>query len=334
MATTKVAAKKSTSSRTKTAAKKTTAKKPVVVAKSAPAKAVKPEPVAKLTVSAKTSLFPANLANIILAELVGTFILAMVTLTAFGVMPFMAVNAGVLSSWLVDPLFIGLTLTLLMLGIGAVSGAHVNPAVTFGFWTMRRLKTVMVPVYWLSQFLGALLAVGVANVMTGGQFAIGLGSFAQLNVPLMFMELIGTAILMFGIAGVLGRKDVSNGSQAFGYGIALTVALVAGTSMLLLIQKADYKKYTDSASSASSSSQSAPVAGRSLSIDGPVLNPAVALAAREDPSVKDRLAQQTTDTSKTEPSRFGLEVILGSLIGAAVGGNLYLLLSFRPKNEA
>lgn len=225
MATKKATGKKSTSSRN-TAAKKTTTKSKAksVAAKTTvekPAKAVKAEAITKF--SASESPFPTNLANIILAELLGTFILTLVAMTAFSVSPFMTSMSGVLGSWLVDPLFIGLVLMIIVMGVGAISGAHINPAVTFGFWAMRRTKTIMVPIYWISQFLGALLAVGVANVMTNGQFAISLANFGSFNVPLFFIELIGAAIFMFGIAGVASRKDLSAGAKSFGIGLSLTI---------------------------------------------------------------------------------------------------------------
>lgn len=324
MATKKASAKKSTSSRA-TAAKKTTTTK-----KAASVSAAKTTP--SVVKKAEKSLFPVNLPNIILAELLGTFLLTLVAMTAFGVSPFAASTAGVLGSWLVDPLFIGLTLMLLVMGLGAISGAHVNPAVTFGFWAMRRIKTVMVPVYWLSQILGALLAIGVMNVMTNGSFTISLASFSQFNIPLFFIELVGAAILMFGIAGVASRSDISNGSKALGVGMSLAIALVAGASMLVLVQKADYKRYTDASSN--STSTSVLKTERPLVVNGAVLNPAVALAVREDSSIVQRIEGSTTTDTKTEPSRFGLEVILGSLVGAALGGNLYLLVAYRPKNEA
>lgn len=328
MATKKASAKKSTSSRT-TAAKKTTVKKPVTTTSVAANTSKK---VTALPIKAEKAPFPKNLPNIVLSELLGTFILTIVAMTAFAVSPFAASTAGVVGSWLIDPLFIGLTLMLLVMGLGAVSGAHINPAVTFGFWTMRRIKTIMVPVYWLSQFLGALLAVGTMNVMTNGKFIISLASFTQFNIPLLFIELIGAAILMFGIAAVANRNDISNGSKAFGVGMSLAIGLIAGTSMLFLVQKADYQKYSEAASSVTSASTLK--VERPLSINSPVLNPAVALAVREDSSIVTRIENSTADTTKREPSRFGLEVIVGSLIGAALGGNMYLLVAYRPKNEA
>lgn len=329
MATKKATASKSTSSRASSTAKKTTASKKTTTSEAA--KVSSPKIVQK-------SVFPANIANIILAELVGTFILTIVAITAFAVSPFAASMSGVLGAWLVDPLFIGLTLMLLVMGIGAVSGAHVNPAVTFGFWSMRRIKTVMVPVYWASQFLGVLLAIGVASIITNGQFAVNAASFSQLNWSLLFVELIGTAVFMFGIAGVASREDLKSGAKAVGVGMALTIGLIAGISLLTVAQKADYKKYSDDATAAQSAQTDAanaatPTLSRTLSVDGPVLNPAVALAIHEDSSIANRITQSTS-TDKKEPTRFGLETILGGLIGAALGGNLFLLVAYRQKNES
>lgn len=340
MATKKASAKKSTSGRTTVAATKTTAKKPA--ATKAAAKVVKPARVAELKVVKKEQLFPLNLPNIILAELVGTFVLTMVALTAFAVSPYVAAQAKVLSNWVIDPLFIGLTLTVLVMGVGLVSGAHVNPAVTFGLWAARKLKTVMVPVYWASQFLGALLAVGIMNVMTHGHFSVSLGSFTQFSLPLFFIELIGAAIFLFGIMSVVSREDMSTGSKALGVGMSLTIALIAGVGMLSMVQGVDAKKYTESLKNASVTSmddiKKVP-AERSLYVTSPVLNPAVALVAGESAATVNTIASTAFSanvdlTKDSEPSRFGLEVIVGNLIGAALGANLYLLIAYRPKDEA
>lgn len=316
--------KKSTSSRA-TAAKKTTVKKTTTAVAAR---------VATVKTATKSALFPANLPNIILAELVGTFILTLVAFGAFAASPFMLANAGVFS-WLVDPLFVGLTLAVLVFAVGAVSGAHVNPAVTFGFWTMRRLKTVMVPVYWLSQFLGALLAVGVVNVMTSGQFAVNLNGFTSWNTQLFFIELLGMTLFMFGVAAVVSRAELSAGAKALGVGLSLTIGLVASVSMLTVVQKADYTRYSNQLKNVKSQEEADAVKkSRSWVANSAVLNPAVALAVKEDHTVENRISQATPDESVVQPSRFGTEVIFGTLLGAALGGNLYLLVAFRPKQEA
>jgi glycerol uptake facilitator-like aquaporin len=45
-----------------------------------------------------------------------------------------------------------------VLAFGGVSGAHVNPAITFGTWTARRIGTLRAISYIAAQLLGGLAA--------------------------------------------------------------------------------------------------------------------------------------------------------------------------------
>ena len=106
MATKKTVKKASTKAPAKKAAAKTSVEKEVVA--KAEVKITAP------TVSAKLDTkLPSNLINIVLAESIGTFILTLVALF----------SASVLA-----PLYVGLTLMVIVMTIGAISGAHVNPS--------------------------------------------------------------------------------------------------------------------------------------------------------------------------------------------------------------
>ena len=125
--------KKAASTKKKTTAKKTAASKTTVRTVSAEkVEAPKKETAAaKPTTTKRSSVkLPSNIINIIFAELIGTFVLTLVALTTFK-------DGGV------GALAVGFTLVMLVMSIGAVSGSHVNPAVTFGLWTMRKLKTIL-----------------------------------------------------------------------------------------------------------------------------------------------------------------------------------------------
>src|SRR5437762_1951846 len=52
----------------------------------------------------------------------------------------------------------GLVVLAMIYAVGDVSGAHLNPAVTVGFWFARRLEGRTVMPYVLSQCVGAVLA--------------------------------------------------------------------------------------------------------------------------------------------------------------------------------
>ena len=127
----------------KAAAAKSTPKKSTSVATKTTVKSVASTSTATSGKGIDTKL-PKNLVNIVIAEIVGTFVLTLVAL---------------FSAYMMAPFYVGLTLVIMVLAIGAISGAHINPAVTFGLWSMRKLKTILVPFYWAAQFIGAMAAV-------------------------------------------------------------------------------------------------------------------------------------------------------------------------------
>jgi len=55
----------------------------------------------------------------------------------------------------------GLIVLVIIQSLGHVSGAHINPAVTIGFWAAGRFPGRRVLPYVLAQLLGALLGSGV-----------------------------------------------------------------------------------------------------------------------------------------------------------------------------
>jgi aquaporin Z len=57
--------------------------------------------------------------------------------------------------------------------LGKVSGAHINPAVTFGFWLMRRMKARHALGYVASQLAGAL--IGAVPLLAWGPMGRGVG---------------------------------------------------------------------------------------------------------------------------------------------------------------
>ena len=170
--------------------KKATAKKPAAakaskttvrtVSASAPKKkapAVNTEPVVTVAKREKTTTLPKNIINVIFAELVGTFILTLVALTSF--------NDGSIGA-----IAIGFALSIIVMTVGAVSGAHVNPAVTLGLWSVRKLKPILLPFYWGSQFLGAMLAISSTTIIIKALDELGLKHerFAQLIFGILIVE--------------------------------------------------------------------------------------------------------------------------------------------------
>jgi len=87
------------------------------------------------------------------AEFVGTF-----TLIFIGVGSIVATTGLHEPSLIVVAMAHGLAIGVMVSAVGHISGAHFNPAITFGFLVTRRIKPALGLLYWLVQFAGAALA--------------------------------------------------------------------------------------------------------------------------------------------------------------------------------
>jgi aquaporin NIP len=138
------------------------------------------------------------------AEFVGTFCLVF---AGTGAIVINSVSGGTVSHVGIALTF-GLVVLAMIYALGEVSGAHLNPAVTLGFFAAKRLKVRWVLPYIGSQIAGALLASLVLWLMFPGHPTLGAtlpaGDVAQSFV----LETILTFILMFVILSVsTGAKE-------------------------------------------------------------------------------------------------------------------------------
>ncbi len=72
----------------------------------------------------------------------------------------------------------GLTVLTIAYGLGHISGAHLNPAVTIGLYVGGRLDPKEIFPYVLSQILGAILAATVLFFIVTGKSGSEIGTFA------------------------------------------------------------------------------------------------------------------------------------------------------------
>lgn len=119
----------------------------------------------------------------------------------------------------------GLVIMVMIYAVGHVSGAHFNPAVTFGFAVGRHFPWVMVPRYWAAQLTGGLAASLLLRSMFGDIARLGAtvpyGSTWQSFV----LETVLTFVLMFVITSV--ATDVRAVGQAAAIAIGGTIGLEA-----------------------------------------------------------------------------------------------------------
>jgi aquaporin Z len=160
------------------------------------------------------------------AEVIGTFILVFFGCGA-------AVIGGTAIGFTGISLAFGLAIVAAAYGLGAISGAHLNPAVSFGMVAAGRMSIRDAISYSIAQIIGAILAAGVLYLIasgstgwTGGLGANGYGTGYlgeySLTAALMF-EVVMTFLFVTVILGATG----SGSALGFaGLAIGLTLAAI------------------------------------------------------------------------------------------------------------
>jgi aquaporin Z len=140
----------------------------------------------------------------LMAELIGTFALVFAGTGAIvinDVRDDAITHVGV-------ALTFGLVVLAMIYAVGDVSGAHLNPAVTLGFFAARRFPARAIVPYILSQCVGALLASGLLHLLFPDHVTLGATIPFGAAIQSFALEIVLTAILMFVILSVsTGSKE-------------------------------------------------------------------------------------------------------------------------------
>lgn len=129
-----------------------------------------------------------------IAEFIGTFALSFIVLAAV---------SQVLPLPIALPVIAGLTLGLFVYTIGGVSGCHINPAVTIGLWSIKKINNKEAIGYILAQIFAAAVAIVLARLLGMATPEAAAASFVA---PLFFAEALGAFFFAFGIASVVYSK--------------------------------------------------------------------------------------------------------------------------------
>lgn len=100
----------------------------------------------------------------LVAEVLGTALL-LATVVGSGIMGERLAGGNDAIALLGNTLATGAILAVLITGLGPISGAHFNPAVTVAFLLRRELGGGKAAAYWAVQFLAALGGVALAHLM-------------------------------------------------------------------------------------------------------------------------------------------------------------------------
>ena len=244
--------------------------------------------------------------QVYLAEFIGTMILIIL---GDGVV------AGVLlknskaenSGWIVITFGWAMAVTIAVYCVGQFSGAHINPAVTIGLAATGQFEWLLVPGYIIAQFLGAFVGgviVWLAYLAHWGpteDAGLKLGVFCtapayRATGPNLITEIIGTAVLLFGVLGISANAGAIPGD--------LSSVIATGLNPLLV---------------------GLLVFGIGLSLGGPTgyaINPARDLGPRIAHAVLPIAGKGSNDWE------YSWIPVVGPIIGGILGAGLFVLLGF------
>ena len=170
--------------------------------------------------------------SIYLAEFLGTFFLILI---GGGVV------AGVVlkdsksfgSGWNTIVVSWGLAVTFAIYGVGSISGAHINPAVTLGFAFVGEFPWDKVPGYVVSQIAGAFCGATIVWIFYIPLWSktddpgAKLGSFAttpaiRSYIHNLISEIVGTAVLIFSLL-FIGTTNFTEGLNPLVVGALIMV---------------------------------------------------------------------------------------------------------------
>ncbi len=151
----------------------------------------------------------------LVAEAFGTFLLTAAVISSI---------EGTLG--IATPLTAALTLMVLVLLVGSVSGAHVNPAVTLGLFSIGKIKGREATYYILVQLLGGFVAcVLLHTFFLAGKAAPLAATPALYGIA---AELVGSFVFVFGVSTVVQRGfEELHAAVAVSFSLLLAITIAA-----------------------------------------------------------------------------------------------------------
>jgi glycerol uptake facilitator protein len=155
--------------------------------------------------------------EVYLAEFVGTLILVLLgdgVVAAVLLRQSKAENSG----WIVITFGWGMAVAMAVYSVGAISGAHINPAVTVGLASIGAHPWAQVPGYIIAQMLGAFTGAVLVWIAYSNHWretadpTLKLGVFSTIpqirNTAANFVtEVIATAMLVFGVVAIVANAQ-------------------------------------------------------------------------------------------------------------------------------
>lgn len=245
-----------------------------------------------------------------LAELLGTMILV---LLGDGVVANVLLqrSKGQNAGWIVVTTGWGIAVAVAVYAVGRISGAHLNPAVTIALATIGSFSWAQVPGYIAAQMIGAFAGAVLVWLAYLPHWRETPDPGAKLGVfctkpsirsagPNLITEIIGTAVLMFGILAIAANAQ----TLARPGDVDLSVVFSRGLQPLLV---------------------GVLVLGIGVSLGGPTgyaINPARDLGPRLAHAILPIAGKGSSDWE------YSWIPIVGPIIGGIAGAGLYSIVGF------
>lgn len=163
----------------------------------------------------------------LIAEAIGTF--ALVFLGCSTAL-FMGAEPGEAARLVAISFAFGLAVVAMAYGLGPISGAHLNPAVSLGVFLSGGMAAGEMLGYWAAQVVGGLVASAVLIAMAADPGAASTMIGSQGMVGALIFEAVATFLF---VTVILGATQQGHATAAAGLAIGLTLVLIhlAGISV-------------------------------------------------------------------------------------------------------
>lgn len=158
------------------------------------------------------------------AEALGTFFLVLIGPGAVMVNAF---SGGAVTHVGVALAFAFVVLAMIY-GLGHLSGAHINPAVTLAFWSVRRFPSADVIPYISAQCAGSTAASLLSRAALGKAGSLGATLPALSTTAAFGVEWLLSFVLMFVIMAVATDRRVADGFAAIAVGLTVGFCAMVG----------------------------------------------------------------------------------------------------------
>ena len=171
----------------------------------------------------------------LVAEFVGTFTLIFIGAGSICADQFLHASGGAGLGLLGIALAHGLAIGIMATAVGHISGGHLNPAVTIGFWVTKKVSTVDSLLYWAAQLLGGIAAAYLLAALLPESVwrpvALGTPDLAAdfTRTAGIVLEAVLTFLLVFVVfATAADPKGAFNKIAGFAIGLTVTMDILLG----------------------------------------------------------------------------------------------------------